>query len=123
VAQGRQDKLFRAAGWATGLNLLLNATVIPFWGMAGAALVTVATEAARTGLALRYCRLAGLPFPSLRRFWRALISGTAMAGVLGFGGIETFWAALAVGAVVYLLTLYLVGGVKFVPGALPELTV
>jgi O-antigen/teichoic acid export membrane protein len=123
IAHGRQDQMLRTAAWAAGINVLLNAVLIPFWGTAGAAFITVLTEALRTGLALRFARLAGLQLPGPRRFWRPLLAGGVMAAVVGLSGGGPLWRSVVAGAAVYLLTLLLVGGMRLRGWALPELTV
>ena len=123
IAHGQQAQLLRTAGWAAGLNVALNAALVPLWGMVGAALITVLTEGVRTGLALRFSWRAGLSLPSPRRLWRALVAGAVMALVIGLATIHAVWLAVLVGAAVYLLVLALVGGVRWQRGALPELTV
>lgn len=123
IAHGRQDQMLRTAAWAAGVNVLLNALLIPFWGMAAAALITVLTEAVRTGLALRFARRAGLSLPAPRRFGPALLSGAVLAVVVGWLGSSTVWLAVAAGAAGYVLALVLLGGMKLQRGALPQLTV
>lgn len=123
IATGRQVQMLRTAAWAAAASTLLNATLIPFWGMAGAALVTVVTEALRTGLALRFAGEAGLSLPSPARFWRVLLAGGVMAGVVALADLKTAWLAVALGAVVYAVALLLVGGIKVRRGGLPDLTV
>jgi O-antigen/teichoic acid export membrane protein len=123
IARGRQDQLLLSVAWAAGINLILNFALIPRWGMTGAAIATVGTETVRATLALRYCGRGGLRFPSLRRFWRVLLAGGLMGGILALAGIGPLWLAIPVGGLVYLLGLYLLGGLSFPRGALPELTV
>jgi O-antigen/teichoic acid export membrane protein len=123
IAHARQDQLLRTAGWAAGVNLLLNALLIPLWGMAAAALITVLTEAVRTALAVRFAWQRGLALPAPRRFIRPLLSGALMAVVVAWLGANAVWLGIVAGAVVYLLALLLVGGMKLQRGALPQLTV
>jgi O-antigen/teichoic acid export membrane protein len=123
IAHGRQQQMFRTTAWAAGVNVALNATLIPSWGMAGAAAITVLTEVVRTGLALRLSRLVGFRLPSPRRFWRSLLAAGVMAAVVGLSGVRPVWLSVATGAAVYGLTLVLVGGLKLQRRALPELTV
>lgn len=123
IAFGRQDQLLRTAAWAAGINLLLNALLIPVWGMAGAALITVLTEAVRTGLAVRFARLTGLRLPGARRFVRPLVAAGVMAALLGLSGALPVWLAVPAGATVYGIALLLIGGARLRGWALPELTV
>ena len=125
ISHGRQNRMLRTAAWAAGANLLLNAAVIPLWGMAGAAAATVATEAIRAGLALRFAAQDGLVFSPFQRFWRPVVAGAAMVLTLLLlgGGIGPVWLAVGAGGAVYLAVLYLVGGLKLQARALPQLTV
>lgn len=123
ISHGRQSELLRTVVVATGLNLLLNIALIPRWGLMGAAAATVLTEAVRAVVVLGYSRRAGLPFTSLRRFWRTGIAGATMAAVLLLTRGAPWWAAVPLGALVYGTMLTLVGGLRFGRGAKPELAV
>jgi hypothetical protein len=90
--------------------------------MIGAAAATLATEAVRAALALRFADAAGLPLTSPRRFWRPLAAGAGMAAVLIALRLEAVWAAVGAGAVVYAVALLVLGGLKLRRGALPELS-
>lgn len=122
VAHDQSDKMLRTVAAAAGLNLVLNVALIPVWGMAGAATATVLTEALRAGVVLWYSHGAGLPFPSLRRFWRTILAGAIMALILMVTRAVPWWAAIALGVVTYGAVLILIGGLRFRRGSLPELT-
>ena len=51
-------------------NILLNCMLIPFYGMLGAAVATVATECLVSVIMLKYAAGQALPFVSLWRLWR-----------------------------------------------------
>jgi len=123
VSHGRQALMLRTVAWSAASNILLNTAMIPFLGMVGAALATVLTESIRTAMVLRHSGRVGLRFTSLRRFWRALVAGALMAGVLVLAGEVPWWAAVVLGALAYGAALALFGGLRFRRGALPDLTV
>ncbi len=90
MVEGRSDRLFRISGVMIGINLALNLAFLPRWGVTGAAVATMISEA--TGLALvmieaRRHHPRVLPGPNL---WRelqplrsrpsALVEGTAPTG-------------------------------------------
>lgn len=123
IAHGRQKQMLRTSAWAAGSNLLLNVSLIPVLGMTGAAIVTVVTEAIRTIPMLRILHIDGLPMASLHRFWRTLAAGGSMAAIVTLSRFDTLWLVVATGAVVYLVALYLLGGIRLRGRALPELSV
>jgi O-antigen/teichoic acid export membrane protein len=118
IASGRQDRMLRTAAWAAGANLVLNALIIPIWGMLGAALATLSTEAVRTGLALFFAREAGLAPPGPIRLLRPFGAAAAMAAALWgmrAAGLPVLPAA-ALGGLVYFLMLLVSGGLTLVGG-------
>ena len=123
IARGRQGDMLRTVAWAAVVNLAGNAALIPRWGMVGAAVATLLAESVRTVLALGYSRTAGLPLPTLGRFWRTLLAGLLMGAVLMTGVLTSLWIALPVGAAVYLGGLAALGGIRFRRGELPYLAV
>jgi len=123
VSHDRQGQLLRTVMVAAGLNLLLNVALIPRWGMTGAAVATLLTEAIRTAVVLGYSSAAGLPFTSSRRFWRTAVAGVAMALVLVVTRTAPWWGSVVLGALAYGAILTLLGGVRFRRGARPELAV
>ena len=122
-AGGKEGRVLRITVGAAGLGLALNAVLIPRWGIAGAAVATVATEAVRLGLALVFLRREGYALTGLSRFWRSLVAGGAMAGLLLTVGPDSIWLAIPLGALGYLAVLTVLGGLRFRKGALPALTV
>jgi O-antigen/teichoic acid export membrane protein len=122
-AAGREGKILRVTLLAAGLNLGLNAMLIPRWGLKGAAIATLVTEATRMALALTFVAREGYGFAWLGRFWRPLLAAGAMAGVLvGAEGLNLF-AGIMLGGLVYLAALTVVGGLRFRRNALPTLSV
>ncbi|MEQ1896950.1 MAG: flippase [Vicinamibacterales bacterium] len=123
IARGRQDLMFRSSAWAAASNVMLNFAVIPFWGMTGAAMVTVVSESVRLLPMLTFTRRTGLPMVSPRRFWRTLLAGGVMAAVVTAVALPTVWLSMALGALTYACTLCLTGGLQFRRGSLPKLMV
>jgi O-antigen/teichoic acid export membrane protein len=123
IAHGRQDQLLNTTGWAVVANLLLNVTLIPVWGMTGAAVASLASVSLRVVLMQRFIRATGLPLPSLARFWRTLLAAACMAAIVVSVRLPTVWLSIALGGLVYVLALYLMGGIRLRRGALPELVV
>jgi O-antigen/teichoic acid export membrane protein len=121
IARERQDVMFRTSAWGAGANVALNVVVIPFWGMAGAAMVTLATECVRLVPMLRFLRRTGVPLAPLRRFWRTLVAAGVMTVVVMAAGPRNVWLSVIVGALAYIGALYLAGGLRFRRGTLPEL--
>ncbi|MBK9550462.1 MAG: flippase [Gemmatimonadetes bacterium] len=122
IAYQRQDQLMLTAAWAAGINVALNVALIPGWGLAGAAVATLATEVLRTALAARYTHRLGLPMSSPWRFRRVIVASAAMAAVVWWLGQQPLGLVVAGGALAYLLALTAAGGITLRQGALPELT-
>jgi O-antigen/teichoic acid export membrane protein len=123
VAHGRQDRLLTTTAWAAAGNLGLNVALIPVWGMTGAAIATFTSASLRLVMMLWFIRAGGLPFPSVRRFWRTLVAAGCMSAMVVAVRLPSVWLSIALGGVVYLLALYLVGGIRLHRMSLPELTV
>ncbi len=123
IAHGRQSQMLKTSSAAAVSNLILNLVLIPFLGMTGAAIVTVVTESVRTVPMLRLLGQAGLPMASARRFWRTLLAGAVMAAVVVSLRSPSVGLTVAAGAIAYVFTLVLAGGIRLRRGALPELTV
>ena len=123
VASRREDRLLQQNAVGTVVNLALNLTLIPRFGMMGAAVATVATEVVRLALALWFSRVAGFAFARADRFWRVLVATMVMAAVvLLLGGAHFVLAALAAVAS-YGIALLLLGGITFRRGEMPALSV
>lgn len=123
IAHGRQDHLLTTTAWAAAGNLALNVALIPVWGMAGAAVATLASASLRLALLIRLVRGSGLSLPSLGRFWRTLLAAGCMAAAVLTLRPPSVWLSIALGGLVYLVALYLMGGIRFHRNSLPELTV
>ena len=113
VASRRSDALVKTSAVAAALNLGLNLWLIPIYGLPGAATATLCTEVIRTLIALGWSRTLGLPFPSLRFWWRpVLASGVMYAGIRAVGANLPVPAVILTGGVLYLLALAPIGGLR-----------
>jgi hypothetical protein len=93
--------------------VVLDLAVIPKWGMAGAASVTVFTEFVRVVLALGWAARTGLPLPAAARLARPAVATVVMA-LLVRSVAPHLPVLLAVGAggVAYAVMLVLTGAVR-----------
>jgi len=123
MALAREDQVLRATAWAAGINLILNVTLIPAFGIVGAAAATVATEAVRLVVAVRYGLAEGLTPAGVRRYWRPVLASAAMAGAVLWVRPLGLWAAVPVGAMVYVAALTMIGGARWRGQGGPGLTV
>lgn len=123
MARGREPAVFRVTLAAAVLSLGLNLALIPRYGAPGAAWATLGTEGARMALAMAALRREDIRLPSPARFWRSLVAGAGMAGVLLLLPALPLPAAVLVGAVSYAGVLSLLGGLRIRRGQLPALTV
>ncbi len=119
LANQRPDLMLRTAAWAAGANVILNVLLIPPWGLAGAALATLATEAVRTVLALRYSAQLGLAMTPLRRLARTAVAATIMGACVYVVADRSVFVSIPVGAVAYAGALLAVGIIRLRRGALP----
>lgn len=123
VAAQREDRLFHQNATGTIINLALNFSLIPRYGMTGAAIATVTTEAVRLALAYWFARQVDFRFASADRFWRVLAATAIMAAVLYVLRDSHFLISTLAGAVAYLVSLTMLGGISVRRGTLPELSV
>ncbi len=123
IANGREDSVLRLTAWATAFNLLLNLLLIPPFGIYGAAIASVLTEAFRMLLAFRAGGVYGWPSPHASRLWRSLLAGAVMAVGLSLLGPYSVPVMIGLGVLLYFGALSAVGGIRFRRGQLPELSV
>lgn len=123
IAHERQDLMLRTVAWAAAVNVVLNILLIARWGMIGAAVATVVTEAVRTVLALHYARRLGLVMAPLRRFVRATAAGVAMAIPVWALSDRSIILSIPVGAMAFVVALWGAGGIRLQRGEWPQLTV
>jgi O-antigen/teichoic acid export membrane protein len=123
IAHERQDLMLRTVAWAAAVNVMLNILLIARWGMIGAAVATVVTEAVRTVLALHYARRLGLTMAPLHRFVRATAAAVAMAIPVWALSDRSIILSIPVGAMAFVVALWGAGGIRLQRGAWPQLTV
>ena len=123
IVRGREKTILKMTALAMLLNLGLNFVVIPRYGMTGAACTTLLTEVLRAGMAGWCLRRDNLPVVGLKRTWRPLVSGGAMAAVLLLIGPSSVFTAIPIGAVAYALALFALGGIELRRGHWPALRV
>jgi O-antigen/teichoic acid export membrane protein len=123
MARGRESAVFRVTLAAAVLSLGLNLALIPRYGAVGAAWATLGTEVARMALAMLALRRVEIRLPAPARFWRSLVAGAGMTGVLLLLPSLAPPVAVMVGAACYGAALWLLGGLRIRRGQLPALTV
>ncbi len=123
LADGREDLFFRLTAWGAALNLLLNALLIPRYGMVGAAAATVATEAVRLVIAFIYVRSQGFRLQHFVLFGRVSLAAGAMVALLVLAKPPVLWVALPLGIAGYLGALVGLGALRLRRGAFPALNV
>jgi O-antigen/teichoic acid export membrane protein len=106
---------------SAAINVALNVVVVRVWGMMGAAVVTLATELVRLGVALHLASRTGYPIPPASLVRKPLAAALVMAAVLLTPVGRTPWTAVPVGAAVYGAVLAAMGALRFRRGNLPEL--
>lgn len=121
LANERQDLMLHTVAWAAAANVVLNVTLIPLWGMEGAAVATLATELARTVLALRYSGQLGLGMTSIMRFARITVASIVMGVCVWLVADRPVFVSIPIGALGYVGALLAVGVIRLRRGALPAL--
>lgn len=123
LAARREHRLLHQNAIGTVLNLALNFTLIPRYGMFGAAIATVATEVVRLALALWFAREVGFLMTRASRFWKVIVAAAVMGAVILALRSAPFFITLAAASASYAIALYLVGGIAFRRREFPALTV
>jgi PST family polysaccharide transporter len=123
IAAHREDRLLHQNAAGTVLNLALNFTLIPRYGMMGAAIATIATEAVRVALAYWFAAMEGFHFARANRFWRVIVASVVMAGALFMLRDFHFLISAAGALMTYLAALFALGGITVRRGDSPELSV
>lgn len=123
VAGGGGAALFRITIRAALVTAVLDLALIPGFGILGAALASVATEAALAWWALRCARDLGYPDPELRRFGVAAVGCAFMAVALAALAEAPLFVSVPAGALVYGATLVACGALRVRRGGLPTLRV
>lgn len=123
IARGREDLLLRAITMAALVNVALNLTLIPVWGLLGAAWATVITECLVGSLMLYFASTQGLHLAAARRLLRPTLAALAMALVLWLAGEINLFAGFAIGVAAFGVALLFLGGIRFIRGQLPVLDI
>lgn len=121
VARDGQHLLLKATAIAVAGSLALNALLIPPFGIEGAAVATLATEALAAILTLRYAGQDGLGFAPLVRLWKPVTASGVMALALWLSSRLSLPLAFLVGVASYLATLAAIGGIRLRRGQWPVL--
>ncbi len=122
MTQGREGSILSLTAIAAGVNLVLNFALIPTFGIEGAAVATLITEAVRMVIMMRVAGRLGFRSPGLERYWRVLVAGVLMAAGVWWAGPMGWVSASVLGMAVYVAGLTLVGGLRWRRG-LPALHV
>ncbi len=123
IAAGRQELVLRTTALCAVVNLGLNLALIPHWGMTGAALATILTEAVRTSVTILLAARVGCSAAGLVRAWRPLLATAVMSAAILALGRERLWLSLGGGIAVFAGVLVLVGGLRLDARRRPVLTV
>lgn len=121
LANDRQDLMLHTVAWAAAANVVLNLTLIPLWGMEGAAVATLTTELARTVLALRYSRQLGLSMTTPLRFTRLAVASVVMGVCVWLVADRAVFISIPVGGIGYIGALLALGVIRLRRGALPAI--
>ena len=116
VASGHTRAVMRMTSWAVALNVALNLTLIPRYGIVGAAFATATTEVLRALLAGLYARRRGFSRAGARRFAKPTFAAGAMLATLALADLGALWRELALGALSYAAALALAGGLGWRAG-------
>jgi len=110
VACDRQNKVAIAVSVGAGVNLILNFALIPPYGLMGAAIATLVTQAVVTVLMYRYFSQV-MAIPIRGYFLRPVLACIGMGAFLYFGPGWNVILLIALGATIYFSLLLLLGGV------------
>jgi O-antigen/teichoic acid export membrane protein len=122
VAHGHQGLALRAIIYGVLANAALNLILIDLYGIVGAAIASVSTEILAAALTLYYAVRQGLPLVPVARFWRPIVSVSAMALTLWALWNASFVLQLGAGGATYALMLLCLGGIKL-RGRIPALAI
>jgi O-antigen/teichoic acid export membrane protein len=112
IAARKQHALMWVYGIAAVLNILANIYFITRYSYVGAAWVTAGTELLVSSLMIVLLARATGVIPSLRVTVKASAASAIMLAVLFVSPVQHITALVPLGAVVYILLLYLLGGVS-----------
>ncbi len=101
IARDAQGLVMRATAAGAALNLALNFVLIPAYGLAGAAVATLLTEAVRLALVIRYAGASGYGPPAWGRLARPAVATALMGGTVWLVPLADAWARVGLGIGVY----------------------
>jgi O-antigen/teichoic acid export membrane protein len=107
ISLDQQHGLTRAFGISLVFNVVLNLLLLPRYGFAAAAAITIASELFEGALFYIYLRRSLGSVPWLAVFWRLWVGGAGMALVTYFLWPWQPLAALAAGLAAYAVSLFL----------------
>ena len=123
ISRGGGGTIFRITGFAALTATVLGLALIPGLGILGAALATVATEAAHAFWSLRAARELGFAAMEPRRFLVPSLAGALMVGVVLAVASRPLWVSVPVGALVYASALAACGALRLRLDGMPTLRV
>jgi O-antigen/teichoic acid export membrane protein len=123
MSDGEEPLVLRVTGAAALVNLVLNAVLIPPFGIHGAAAATTVTEGIRLIVAVWLARKIGFPWAPVARFWRASAAAAVMGLAVFLVADRPLYVSIAVGVAAYTVALLVVGGIRVRRGGLPVLSV
>ncbi len=123
IVAGKQALLARFTAVVAGVNLALNALLIPRWGILGAASATVLTEVLRTGAALWFVRGDGLPVLPAQRLVPIVLGTAGMGLAVTMVSSQGVVLAVVMGGVAYGVCLMMLRVIRWSPGRGPEIRI
>jgi PST family polysaccharide transporter len=116
IAQGKGNRQTGPMVWSVVVIVVLNAVLIPPFGLVGAAVATVVTEVVGCALMFRAAVQEGVPLVPLRRLWRPTVAAAAMQAMLLVSGSAPLFLALGLGVLAFAASLTLLGGLRWRAG-------
>ncbi|HEX7121862.1 MAG TPA: oligosaccharide flippase family protein [Gemmatimonadaceae bacterium] len=113
---GGERRLLKVNAWTAAFNVALVTMVVPWYGLVGAAAVTVLTEVLRLVLAARFAREHHFEGPSLVRYGRPALAAALMAAGLLVAGPDALVPRVVAGVGYYAVGLVLVGAIRIEDG-------
>ncbi len=93
------------------LNVILNLILIPLYGLVGAAIATIFTELFLVTMNYRVLRKVFVQFNILPQIYKPLIASIIMSSIFFIRNWNLF-IVIVIGAIIYLLVLFLIGGIS-----------
>lgn len=112
LSAGKEQIVFRVTLLSALLSVTLGLVLVPRFGLAGAAVGTLAAESVRLLLAVGFARAAGFPLPGVGRFTRVLAATGTMVLGLVLMNPGSVWIGVPSGAALYALGLRAMGALR-----------